>query len=194
MVDRSRHDEQQVGEPVDVPDQELVDGRPQRHHPSLGAAADGAREVQRGAWLGTAWQDEVRERREAGLEPIDDLLEALDIGVLQDRLRHAGGNLVVRIGEPGAEREEIALNRRERVGNVRERRAVRVRAERAPRARREQRRERQADQRIELVHFAVRVDPGVALSDARAADERGVAGVTGAGVDFHGRQVGFFII
>ena len=93
MIDRAGHHEQQVRKPVDMADEELVDGRLQRNHPSLGAAADRARKVKRGARLDAAGQDEVRQRREVGLEPIDELLEALDIRVLEDRFCDAGRDL-----------------------------------------------------------------------------------------------------
>ena len=40
-VDDARHHEQQIGQPVDVAHQDRVDGRVERDHPPLGAAADG---------------------------------------------------------------------------------------------------------------------------------------------------------
>jgi len=194
MIDRPRHDEQQVGQPVDVPDQKLMDGRLQRNHPPLGAAADRARKVERGASLGTAGQDEVRQRREGHLEPIDELLEAIDIGIPKRHLGDAWRDLIAWIGEPGAKRKQIALNLHERGGDVREQPAVRGRADRAPRPPHGQGREHQAEERVQLVHFAVRIDARVAFRDARAADERCVAGVTGACVDCHGVSDGMSII
>jgi hypothetical protein len=141
--------------------------------------------VKRGAWLDAAGQYEVRQRREVGLEPIDELLEALDIGILEDRLCDAGRNPVVRIGEPGAKREQIALNLPDRAGNVRERRAVGAGA---------QRRERQAEQGVHFVDLAVRIDADVTFRDACAAEQRCFTGVTGTGVDFHGVSDGLSII
>ncbi len=106
MIDRPRHDEQQVGQPVDIPDQKLMDGRLQRNHPPLGAAADRARKVERGARLGAAGQDEVRQRREGHLEPIDELLEALDIGILSATLVTRGEIL-----SPGSASRAPSANR-----------------------------------------------------------------------------------
>ena len=50
-----------------------------------------------------------RQRRQLGLEPIDDLLEPLDVLVARDRLGDARGDALGGIGELGAEREQIAL-------------------------------------------------------------------------------------
>ena len=177
MIDRARHHEEQIREPVDIPDQKLVNGWPQRDHPPLGTAADGARKVKRGARLGAARQDKVRQRSEVGLEPIDELLEALDIAILKDRLCDAGRNPVVRIGEPGAKRKQIALNLHDRTGDVRKRRAVGAGV---------QRRERQAEQGIHFVDLAVRIDTDVAFGDACAAEQRCLTGVAGACIDLHG--------
>ena len=124
MVDRTRHHEEQIGEPVDIPNQDQVDRRLQRHHAPLRAAADRPRKVQPGAGLDAARKNKMRERRKIGLEPIDELLEALDIGVMKRRLRDAGGNLVGGIGEPGAKRKQIALDLHERVADVGEPGAV----------------------------------------------------------------------
>ena len=48
---------------------------------ALGAAADGARDVQRGAGRGAAGENEAAQRRQLGFEPIDQLLEARDVVV-----------------------------------------------------------------------------------------------------------------
>ena len=68
----------------------------------------------------------MRERGQIGLEPIDQLLEALDVGVVKRRLRDARRDPVGGIGEPGAEREQIALDLDERVADVGEPGAVRM--------------------------------------------------------------------
>jgi len=185
MVDRTRHHEQQIGEPVDVPDQDLFDRRLQRHHAPFRAAADRPRHVQRGAGLDATCKDKMRERGEIRLEPIDQLLEALDIGVMKRRLRDAGGDSVGRIGKTGAQRKEIALDLDERAADVGEPGAVRVAAQYG---------ECEPDEGVELVGFAVRVDAGIALRNAGAAKERGLTGVAGARIDFHGIRDGLFII
>ena len=48
---------------------------------ALGAAADGPRQVQQRAGRRSAGQDEPAQRRQFGFEPIDRLLEALDVGL-----------------------------------------------------------------------------------------------------------------
>ena len=93
MIDDAREDEQQVGQPVDVPHQDRVDGGRERNHPPLGAAADRPRDVERGAGRGAAGQDEVRQRRQFGLEPIDERFEPRDIGVADERLRQRSGGV-----------------------------------------------------------------------------------------------------
>ena len=85
-----------------------------------------------------------------------------------------GGDLVAGIGELGAEREQIALN----VHELR-RRASASSADGAG----------EAEPGVELVDFAVRVDARVVFRDARAVEERCLAGVAGARVDFHGRRL-----
>jgi hypothetical protein len=185
MVDRTRHHEQHIGEPVDIPNQDLVDWRLQRNHPPFRAAADRPRHVQRGAGPDTTREDKMRERGKIRLEPIDQLLEALDIGVMKRHLRDAGGNPVRRIGEPGAKRKQIALDLHERVADVGEPGAVGMAVQRG---------EREPDEGVELVDFAVRVDAGVALRNAGAAEERCLTGIAGARIDFHGIRDGLFII
>ena len=63
MVDPSRHDEEQVGQPVDIPKQDLIDGRLQRDHTAFRAAAHCPRQVKPRTGLDAACEDEVRERR-----------------------------------------------------------------------------------------------------------------------------------
>jgi len=185
MVDRPCHHEQQIGEPVDIPNQNLIDRRLQGHHAPLRAAADRPRHMQRGAGLDAACEDKPSERGKIGLEPIDELLEALDIGVMKRRLRDAGRNPVGRISQPGAKRKQIALDLHERVADVREPGAVRAAAQRC---------ERETEEGVEFVDFAVRIDAGVALRDAGAAKERCLTRVTGARIDFHDVRDGRFII
>ena len=76
-----------------------------------------------------------------GFEPVDELFEARDVGVAERRLGHARGDLVGRIRELGAEREQIALELHERL--VERRVAVRG--------------ARDAEPRVQLVDFSIRV-------------------------------------
>ena len=181
MIDPPSHHEQQIGEPVDIPNQHFIDRRLQCHNAPFRTAADRPRDVQCGAGLDAAREDKMRERGQIGLEPIDQLLEAVDIGVMKGRFRDAGRNPLARIGEPGAKRKQIALNLDQRLAEVGEPGAVRTTA---------QRRQREPDEGVELVGFAVRVDTGVALRDAGAAKERSLTAVAGARVDFHDARDG----
>src|SRR5439155_19727585 len=59
MVHGSGKDEQQIGEPVHVTQQDGIDRGLQRDHPAFGTPADRAGDVQRGAGRRTAGQDEA---------------------------------------------------------------------------------------------------------------------------------------
>ena len=118
-----------------------------------------------------ARQDEPAQRRQLRLVPIDQLLEPRHIVVPKRGLRDAGGDLFTGIGELRAEREQVALETHELGVDFG------VGARRAG----------QTEEGVRLVDLAVRVDPRLALPDARAVEERRVAGVARARVDFHGR-------
>ena len=79
---------------------------------------------------------------------------------------------LARIGQLRAEREQVALNANERLVEIG------IEAGGA----------RQAEPGVQLVDLAVGVDAGVGLADARAVEQRRLAGVAGARVDFHGRR------
>ena len=113
MVYHPREDEEQVGQAVDVAEQHGIDRRIERDHASLCAAADRPRDVQRGAGRASARQDETAKRRQLGFEPVDQLLEPENMVVVDHRLGHAWRKLVGRIGELGAQGEQIALQRDE---------------------------------------------------------------------------------
>jgi hypothetical protein len=66
--------------------------------------------VQQRARRRSARQDEPAERRQLTLEPIDRLLEALDVGFCDRGLGHAVRDPRRRIGQARPEREEILLN------------------------------------------------------------------------------------
>ena len=85
---------------------------------ALGAAADGARDVQRRARLRPAGQDEAAQRRQRRLERVDPALEPRDV-VRRDRgLRHAIRDLVPRIRQPRAKGEQIPLDLLEHDGQL----------------------------------------------------------------------------
>ena len=74
-VDHARQHEEQIGEPVEYRTMQRVGRRLERDHAALGAAADGARHMQRGAGRRAAGQNKPGQRRQLGFEPIDERLE-----------------------------------------------------------------------------------------------------------------------
>ena len=142
MVDDARHHEEQVGQAVDVAEQHGIDRR--LRAPPSAARRGGRRSAPRAARRrpGAAGEDEPAQRRQFGLEPIDRAARAGDVGVGDHRLRDAGRELVRRIGQLGAEREQVALNPDERLVQV----GVEARGA------------REAEPGVQLVDFAVRVD------------------------------------
>ena len=131
--------------------------------------------MQRGAGRRAAGEDEAPQRRQLGLEPIDQLLEPRDV-VVAERAPSSRGRRACRAGSaswaPSANRSRWM-------------RSTQLR--RAPD--RVARRAREAEPGVQLVDLAVRVDARVVLRDARAVEERRLAGVAGARVDFHGREL-----
>ncbi len=170
MIHGARHHEQQIGQSIEVDDQDRLDrAGPERDHAPLGATADGARQVQQRARRRSARQNEPAQRRQLCLETIDRLLEPLDVGVGDRRLRDALRDARRRIGEARPEREQILLHRLD------ERRHVGVHASRP----------RGAQAGVHLVHLAVRIDPRVGLGDPRVVEQRRLAGIAGLCVDLH---------
>jgi hypothetical protein len=163
--------EQQVREPVDVLKKDGVNGRRQRHHLPLRAAADRSRHMERRAGRRSARQNEEVQRRQLAVQALHQRVEPRDVGGGDERLGVAIRQPLGRVGELSADREQIALNLEERrvdVGIDREAADV-------------------AKPRVELVDFAVGVDPRIGFADAILAEERSLAGVAGSRVDFHGR-------
>ena len=170
MIDRAGNNEQEIGEPVDVSHQHGIDGWLQRHDPPFGAAADGAGDMQRGAGGRASGEDEAAERGKRGLDAIDQLFEPRDVCVGDHRLLDPRRELLARIGELRAEREQIALDRDDL--GVDRRVAGRGRAH-------------EPEPGIELVDFAVRVDARIVLARAGAVEERCLARIACSRVDFH---------
>src|SRR4051812_17553418 len=73
QVGGASHDEEQVGEPVQVGERVLGHGlhAGKLHGLPLGAAADGAAEMERRSSAGSAGEDEVAHRRQLGSEAVD---------------------------------------------------------------------------------------------------------------------------
>ena len=122
MIGDSGENEQEIREAVNVAQQHRIDRRIEGDDAALGAAADGARDVQRGAGRGAAGENEAPQRRQLGLELIDQPLEPRDVLVVDHRFADARRQFVGRIGELGAEREQIALQSRRASDRARDRR------------------------------------------------------------------------
>jgi len=75
--------------------------------------------VDGGAGRRAAWQDETSQRRRFTVEAIDRRFEPRDVGVADRRLGDARRELLARIGELRAEREQIALDLRDGGGDRR---------------------------------------------------------------------------
>ena len=112
MIAGARHGEQQIGQPIDITDEERVDRGRERHEPSLDPATDRSRHMECGAGRGATRQDEMRQRRYLAIEPIDEALEPQDVGICQERLGETFRQFLRRIGELRAKREQIALDMR----------------------------------------------------------------------------------
>ncbi len=110
-----------------------------------------------------------RQRRQLGLEPVDDALEPLDVGGGDCRLGHPRGDARRRVGEAGAEGEQVPLDRLE-IGDK-----IRVREERP----------RGADAGVQLVDLAVGVDAGIGLRHPGLVEQRRLACIAGLCVDLH---------
>src|SRR6185437_13662836 len=88
LVGDAREGEEQVGEPVEVDDDELGDlglGL-QLDDPTFGAAADGTCDVQRRCFGRAAGHDERAQRLELGVAVVDRVLEVRDASVVDPRL------------------------------------------------------------------------------------------------------------
>jgi len=185
MIDPTRHHEEQIGQSVRVAEQNRFHGRLQLHDAPLGAATDSTRKMKRRPGFDTARQDEMGQRREVGFQPIDEPFEPLDVCLLERRLLDPRRDATRWIGKPRPQREEIALDQDERVSNF---------VERAPIGATMERGEREAETGTRFVDLSVGVDPRIAFRDPGAAQERRVARITSARVDFHGVNRGSQII
>ena len=109
-------------------------------------------------------------RGEGDLQMVDRLFEPGDVVVAEHRFFNPRGDSVTRVGELGAEREQIALNREEQVGDFG----------------RDAQRACDAQPRIQLVDFTVRIHARVRLRDARAIKQPRLTRIARLGVDAHG--------
>ena len=144
----------------------------ERDASALGAAADRAREVQRAPAGDAAGEDEPAQRRQLGLEPIDQRSSRATSSSPSAAFVDARGDLVPRIGELRAEREQIALDLDEHLVELGARAAARAT------------RPSQAFSSSTSPYASTR---GVALRHARAVEQRRLAGVAGPACRFSWR-------
>ena len=177
----ARQHEQQVRQAVQVADRAAIDGLDVREldHPTLGAAAHGARLVQERGHGAATREDERLERLQVFLAAIDALLERCDLRIADHQ--HAGVLGAGRGRELAAEIEELVLQSHEDAFEL---------ARRVARGTRRAGREhllvegpREPEDRVQLVDRPERLDARRVLRDLRAADEMRRALVAGAGVD-----------
>ena len=111
MVLEAGHDEQRVGQPVQVGEHELADGlvAAQAHGFALGPAADGAGHVELGGAGRAARQQEVREVPDDVVELVDEALELLDVPGL-DGGDARSARIVGRPAQVRAEVEQLVLD------------------------------------------------------------------------------------
>jgi hypothetical protein len=171
-VDDAGHGEEEVREAVDVAEQGAGDRFDvgEGDDAALGAAADGAGEVELGGGGVTAGEDEELERRQLFIEGVDPAFEGCDI-VIGD----AGADVLAALkalfdvggGEFAAEIEEVGLDDGEPASEV-------VVFEDGG---------GDAEERVEFIDGAVGLDADVVFGDARSTEEAGLSFVAGAGVD-----------
>ena len=114
------------------------------------------------------------QRRDLGIQPVDPALEPRDAAVVDHDLLDPLGDPVRRVGQPRAEREQIALQREAHLVEIRRQAGGADHAE----------------ARLHFVDVAVGHHARMRLADARAVEQAGVAGIAGLCVDGHGRIIG----
>src|SRR5262245_17433573 len=166
QVRRSREDEEEVGEPVQVDRHQGIqlDLLGSVEHGALRPPADGPRDVDARRGLGSAGKHEALQLLELGVEPVTVDLERIDL-----RLRHPQAAIphAERHADVGADVEQLVLDALEDGSDLRQDVAG----------------ERDADQRVELVDRPEGADPAVELGHAAAVAEARLAAVAAARVD-----------
>ena len=174
MVSGTRQHEQQIGQAIHIRQQlgiHAIDT--ERDDRTLGTAADRAGEMQQGASLGSTRQDEAPQRRQFGVDPVDPVLETLDVFMSHRRLADAIGDFVSWISERGADGEQVALQALQHLREVGG--EFRMHPD-------------DPETRVQLVDVSVRRHTWIVLGHASSAEQRGAAGVARACVDLHGGQ------
>ena len=157
MIDGARQHEQQIRQPIDVRDQVRLDAvRAERHDRSLRATAHGPREMQQRARAIAAGQNKAAQRRQLGLETIDPVFEALNVGIGHGRLAHPLRDFFGGIGKARAYREQILLQVLEEAGHIAGDLALRAHDSKTG---------------IELVHVPIGGHARIGLRDAGSAEQ-----------------------
>ena len=163
LVRDAREREEQVGQPIEIDDDERRNLRlaSELDDAALGAAADGARDVQRGGLWRAAGNDERSERLELGVAVVDRALELGDARVVDARLLEMLAHLLaIGRGEQRADGEQVALDRDEHLVDARHRLGG----------------ANEAEHGVQLIDVAVGLDARMALGNAAAAEQARVAG------------------
>jgi len=151
----------------------------QSHEQTLGAARDGAREMEVGGRGRSRRQHEGAQRREVRVEPVDVGLQPRDLRLDDAQRFVAQGLAAIGRAEIGAEIEQIVLNPQQHGIEFRQRGIGRCREA------------RDADRAVGFVDRAIGLDARIVLGAALPAAERRRAGIAGLGVnavqDDHGR-------
>ena len=174
MIDDSRNHEQQIGQAVDVRQQVRFDAiSAETHDRAFGAAAHGAREMQKRTRTIAARQNESAQRRQLGFESIDPIFEPLYVGICDGGFRDTLRDLFSGIGEPRANRKQVLLQTLEHSSDVPRQFALCADGPEAC---------------VQLVDVAVCRHARIGFRHARAAEERRAAGIARARINLHGRQ------
>ena len=173
QVFQPRRDEQEIRQPIHIPHDNGVHFHlaRQRHDAPLGPACHGAGEVQGSAALRAAGQDELAQRLQLRLEAVDPFFQLAHLVFREGGLGAALGlHPGARIGQLGADREQVALDGQQA------RAQVVILAHEG---------QGEAQYGVQFVHVAVGRHPRGVFRHPGAVEQSGLACVTRARVYFH---------
>jgi hypothetical protein len=157
LVRHAREHEKEIGEPVQVADDDLrdLDFALEMHNAAFGAAADCSRDVQRRGFVSAAWNDEAAQGLQLSLAGIDGTFQLCNACFVNARFLQLLAHLLqLWRGEYGSNTEQVSLNRHEDFIDARER----LRTAGHP------------DHGIELIDVAVCFDARMIFANAAAAE------------------------
>jgi hypothetical protein len=144
-----------------------------RHNGAFCPAAHRPREMEQRAWNASARQNEPSEWGERRLEPVNPLLETLNIAIADSHLRHALRDPFAGIREARADRKQIALNLGDQPCRIRQKDGLRA---------------HDAETRVQFIDIAVGRDAWIAFAHSRTPEQARLSGISGARVNLHGGQ------